>query len=210
MQGDREECLSVGMNGYSQKPIRQQDILSVFQQCPPSHIPQSNPHQLKSAGTLSMNKLSPTRTNKTPQTSSGELLEKTMGDRTAVSITNPGHELILVANDILTLDTTSLESFSHDRSFLAEVFESFLTDAPNRIQELEIALKHNNKEALTRTAHALKSLSSCIGAMRLFKICQSIEIASREGIDIVTAAISEQISMEYNNVQSAIQEYTSA
>ncbi len=34
MQGDREECLAVGMNDYIRKPIGKRDLLSVLQQCP--------------------------------------------------------------------------------------------------------------------------------------------------------------------------------
>ena len=34
MQGDREECLAVGMNDYIRKPIGKRDLLAVLQQCP--------------------------------------------------------------------------------------------------------------------------------------------------------------------------------
>ena len=35
MQGDKEKCLSVGMNDYISKPISKRDLLAVLQQCPP-------------------------------------------------------------------------------------------------------------------------------------------------------------------------------
>ena len=35
MQGDREKCLSVGMDDYISKPISKHDLLTVLQQCPP-------------------------------------------------------------------------------------------------------------------------------------------------------------------------------
>ena len=35
MQGDREKCLSVGMDDYISKPISKRDLLTVLQQCPP-------------------------------------------------------------------------------------------------------------------------------------------------------------------------------
>jgi CheY-like chemotaxis protein len=33
MQGDREECLSAGMDDYIRKPIGKRDLLAVLQQC---------------------------------------------------------------------------------------------------------------------------------------------------------------------------------
>ncbi|MGB3787921.1 MAG: response regulator [Phormidesmis sp.] len=38
MQGDREECLAVGMNDYIRKPIGKRDLLAVLQQCPQKSV----------------------------------------------------------------------------------------------------------------------------------------------------------------------------
>ncbi|MEN8447280.1 MAG: Hpt domain-containing protein [Cyanobacteria bacterium J06555_13] len=117
---------------------------------------------------------------------------------------------ITLPSTVPTLDTTNLESIGTSRSFLIEVCNSFLADAPSRIHELEIALQQAEKQTLIQTAHALKSLSSCIGAMRLFQICQFVEHAGREGRGMVSNTITQQIAAEYNNVQLAIQNYKNA
>ncbi len=138
-------------------------------------------------------------------------------DTLAVHDTLPSHSatdskkysnsLTLVASNVPTLDTTALEEFSSERSFLIEICESFLADAPHRIQALEAALTQNNPQTLLKTAHALKSLSSCVGAMRLFQTCQLIEAAAKGGTDIVVSTMTEQITTEYSRVQLAIQDY---
>lgn len=117
---------------------------------------------------------------------------------------------LAVPKHALTLDTKILESCSDERSFLLDVCERFLADAPGRIQDLKSALNQENMQVLIQSAHALKSLSSCIGAMRLFKICQFIEAAGREKIDIVTSAVLEQIETEYEYLQLAVQDYKNA
>ncbi len=179
MQGDREECLAAGMNDYIQKPISKQDIFEVLQYF----------MQLKATPAAHNTATGHSVTNSKKQD-------------------NKEDSRILVSNSVPALDTTALEGFSSERSFLIEICESFLADAPNRIQDLEAALGQNNHQTLVKTAHALKSLSSCVGAMRLFQLCQSIEAAAKEGAEMVVSVITEQIATEYQHVQLAIQDYT--
>ena len=179
MQGDREECLAAGMNNYIQKPINKQDIFEVLQYF----------MQLKVTSAA----------------------HDTVSGHSAASLKKQDKKedsFIVVSNSVPALDTTTLEGFSSERSFLVEICESFLADAPCRIQDLEAALRQNNHQTLVRTAHALKSLSSCVGAMRLFQLCQSIEAAAREETEMVISAITAQIAAEYHHVQLAIQDYT--
>jgi len=181
MQGNREACLAAGMNDYIQKPISKQDIFEVLQYF----------MQLKTAPTVR------------DTTAGHSVTSLKRHDRKEDSF-------ILVSHSVPTLDTTALEDFSSERSFLIEICESFLADAPRRIQDLEAALRQNNHQTLVKTAHALKSLSSCVGAMRLFQLCQSIEAEAIEGAEIVTSAITAQIATEYHQVQLAIQDYTNS
>lgn len=81
--------------------------------------------------------------------------------------------------DLPTLDTQILEGVSNSPRFLEEVCNTFLEDAPERLSAVQAAIEQKNMFDLKDAAHALKSLSSCIGAMNLFQICQSIEAASK-------------------------------
>ncbi len=109
-----------------------------------------------------------------------------------------------------TLDTQTLESISSDSAFLIEVCDSFLADAPTRIEEVDAAIAQGDPSALSSTAHALKSLSSCVGAMCLFKIAQQMEIVGKSNQTQPATALIEQVRREYKNVQAAIEIYKNA
>ena len=117
---------------------------------------------------------------------------------------------ITIAPHTPTLDKSVLESCSTERAFLIEVCESFLTDVHHRSQALQQALTQNNTQAMIETAHALKSLSSCVGAMRLFHICQIIESTARTGNEIKKSSVSSQVKTECEQIQVAIQNYQNA
>ena len=193
MQGDREECLSVGMDDYIQKPIRKQDILDVLQRC----------MQLKCAKSESRDPLKMSDTFKERAVSALEERQSTSKYEDSENPTGA----IEVDQSISTLDKETLESFGTERDFLIEVCESFLADAPGRIQSLETALQQKNTPTIANTAHALKSLCSCVGAMNLSQMCQAIEAAVREEVELAADTIAKQVKAEYAQVQTAIQNY---
>jgi len=109
-----------------------------------------------------------------------------------------------------TLDTRALESISTDRLFLIEVCDSFLADAPARIEAVDAAIAKGDPSALKSTAHALKSLSGCVGAMGLFKMAQRMEILGKSDQTQPAVPLIEQVKHEYKNVQAAIETYKNA
>ncbi|MEM8502191.1 MAG: Hpt domain-containing protein [Cyanobacteria bacterium P01_D01_bin.1] len=112
--------------------------------------------------------------------------------------------------DVPTLDTQALESISSDSSFLIEVCDSFLADAPKRIEAVRGAIAKADSVELSNSAHALKSLSSCVGAMGLFQIAQAIEMLGKNNHTEPALQLVEQIASEYQTVQTAIQAYKNA
>ncbi|MGB7087675.1 MAG: Hpt domain-containing protein, partial [Phormidesmis sp.] len=106
-----------------------------------------------------------------------------------------------------TLNTQALESLSSDRSFLQEVCISFFDDAPGRIAAVQQAVDQADAASLATTAHALKSLSSCIGAMGLFQICKEMEMIGKSGCTEPAIALMEKATTEYSKVCSALQDY---
>ena len=167
MQGDRANCLSVGMNNYVRKPIRRRDLAAVIRQCPAS---------------------------RKAEKISERPLEKTTS-------------LAETLSNLPTLDTTVLEGFVADSSFLKEVCDSFLNDAPKQISQIKIALDQADAAALDNTAHALKSLSGCIGARALWQLCQRIEGIGKRNCTESAVPLFAQLEHEYEQVQLALQAY---
>ncbi|MEL6939395.1 MAG: Hpt domain-containing protein [Cyanobacteria bacterium J06598_1] len=105
---------------------------------------------------------------------------------------------------IAVLDTDALKEIGSDRAFFAEVYRSFLADAPTRIQAIKTDLKTANSKSLVETAHALKSLSSCVGAMALFEVCKQIEILGKKEQIKSASLLMTRLTAEYKKVQIAI------
>lgn len=109
--------------------------------------------------------------------------------------------------NIPILDTHVLEQITSESSFIKEVYYSFLSDAPARLQAIKTALDSGDALTIEHTAHAFKSLSSCIGAMTLFHLCKQMEIAGKAG-DITSAmSLRQSLEANYKKVQIAIQHH---
>lgn len=110
------------------------------------------------------------------------------------------------AEALPTLDIQSLESISSSHSFLREIYDSFLEDAPQRISAIRSAIERDDALALGETAHALKSLSGCVGALKLVQICQTMEIADISPCVEPTRSMM-QLTSEYTKVEAAVQRH---
>jgi HPt (histidine-containing phosphotransfer) domain-containing protein len=101
------------------------------------------------------------------------------------------------------LDPTALdrllEMSGGDRSFVGELIDDYLSEAPGQVTHLRDA----TGDEFVRAAHTLKTTSATFGAGRLATICSDLERAARDGghpADLIAAA-----EREYANVRSALQ-----
>jgi signal transduction histidine kinase/CheY-like chemotaxis protein len=93
----------------------------------------------------------------------------------------------------------------NDPEVLAEIVDSFLEDAPQRLQKIREAINKANAALLRSIAHALKSLSLTIGAKTLVKLCQELEqIATFENYKRASVLL-EQLNTEYQHLEVALQ-----
>ncbi|MEM9152290.1 MAG: Hpt domain-containing protein, partial [Cyanobacteria bacterium P01_F01_bin.3] len=105
------------------------------------------------------------------------------------------------------LDIRVIEQINSDKAFIKEVHQSFLSDAPTRLQGIKKAFSDGDASSLEQAAHAFKSLSSCIGAMTLFHLCKQIEVAGKTGHIHSAALLIQGLEADYQKVQLAISEY---
>jgi HPt (histidine-containing phosphotransfer) domain-containing protein len=89
---------------------------------------------------------------------------------------------------------------------VAEIFELFLTDVPNRLQKLRQAIDAGSRDAILREAHGLKGSALGIGAARLAGLCLAIEHDAREGHLDQAAARSSGLDAAFAEVRHAMKD----
>jgi two-component system sensor histidine kinase BarA len=93
-----------------------------------------------------------------------------------------------------------------DSAMLNRIFDLFLSHAPARLAALEQALADGDLAQVASEAHALKSPSMNIGAMRLGALCADLEARARnEDRDVLSEAPLNAIKAEYAAVTAAIE-----
>jgi HPt (histidine-containing phosphotransfer) domain-containing protein len=88
--------------------------------------------------------------------------------------------------------TSLLDMVGGDDGFLAEMIDTFLTEGPALLAEMESAVAAGDAPTLRRAAHTLKSNGRTFGALRLGDISQQIEERAAAGqIDDVAGLIRD-------------------
>ena len=104
------------------------------------------------------------------------------------------------------LDMRVIESLKElggddDPGLVLELIGMFLTDAPQRMSDIQASLARGDIASLERAAHTLKSSSANIGAARLSSCCKSMEELARnravEGLpSVVRASVQSWTELE--------------
>lgn len=100
---------------------------------------------------------------------------------------------------------TLMELGGGDESFIRDLANLYLEDAPVRIDAIRAALARDDVSEMADAAHALKSGSGNVGAMRLHQLCHDLETVSRKGGDDAAALVRE-LEREYVRVERRLRE----
>ena len=73
------------------------------------------------------------------------------------------------------------ESTGGDDDFVRELVEAYVSEATRYLDAMTAAIGAADAPAIVRPAHALKSSSATLGAMRLAAVSRAIEEAGRAG-----------------------------
>jgi signal transduction histidine kinase/DNA-binding response OmpR family regulator len=89
------------------------------------------------------------------------------------------------AAQLVLMDWSRLEQFKEfdddDRTMTREVIALFVADAPQRAEDVLLALHASDSAALSHAAHALKGAASNVGATALTDACFSLEQSCLQG-----------------------------
>lgn len=91
-------------------------------------------------------------------------------------------------------------------SFLVEVIDSYLEDAPDLLQAIQTSVANGDAKELRHAAHTLKSTSAMLGATTLKELCKQLETMASNGTTATASAISGNLEAEYERVKAALQE----
>ncbi len=97
-----------------------------------------------------------------------------------------------------------LETVGGDRTFLAELVEAYLADSPGLIEGMRHSLAGDDRTALRRAAHTLKSTSASLGATTFSNACRAIEHAAEAGAPGDLSASIEAAARDYEEVAAAL------
>ncbi|WP_335139585.1 response regulator [Nostoc sp.] len=175
MQGDREECLSAGMNDYISKPIRMEALVEAFKNY---QILQPSANENQDLKVF---------VKKDEQGSQSEIEQQ-----------------VILAPAIDAETFQALKDMVGDTEILAEFIDNYLEDAPQRLLAIHNAIDKKDATELRSVAHSLKSLSVTIGAMPFAELCQELETIGRTGTTLSASTLVAELETEYQRVKAAL------
>ena len=194
---DRKDCLGAGMDDFMSKPVTMQKLRSTIihniDQCKIICIEPDQKDTLDTAKDIS---------------------DSILGNEEPVNNDSCSNDVVTSAEGILSEVEMSavdiekvMENVEGDIELLMDIFETFLTEAPEQLSQFENAVKTNDPENAGRHAHTLKGIAWGVGADRLRTLCMIAEKAGKSGnLEHVKERLSE-IEYEFNSVLSEIKNY---
>jgi HPt (histidine-containing phosphotransfer) domain-containing protein len=83
---------------------------------------------------------------------------------------------------MLTIDQATFEELKQmsGGDFINELIDAFLDDAPNMLNNMQLALNEKDVESFRRNAHSLKSNANTFGAVELASLAKELEFMAKE------------------------------
>lgn len=190
MPGDRDKCLEVGMDDFISKPVNKEALEAILDQWVPNK-------EIEGEEMLSCD-----------QDLSPEALE--MQDATdARRVASPGYPATNDEAHVPPIDSCTFEGLrelsGEDPSFLKELIRQYLHDALDHMSAIQRAVIEGNAEALMQAAHGFKGSCRNMGAISLGDLCFSLEQKGHAGEMEHVAALSQDLTKEYNRVHGALE-----
>ena len=177
MQGDRERCLTAGMDAYISKPIRVNELVQALEQ-------------------------SVLTSQSAPSESCSELDADRVTLKALPEITTTASPVDYAALHT-TLDTIGTDR----KQYLTMLMEIYTKDAPKLLKKISDAIAQSDAPSLDIAAHTLKSSSASLGATGLAKLCQQLETMGHSNNLVDAAAMLSQAEREYAEFIATLSAY---
>lgn len=92
-------------------------------------------------------------------------------------------------------------------AFLAELFESFISDTQELMVELQRSAEQDNFEEYYTAVHTLKGLSGTIGCSRMFEVLKVMDSLNKEKNFNQSRSYLQQLSDVFSDTREAIKSH---
>jgi CheY-like chemotaxis protein len=181
MKGYRERCIEGGMNDYISKPLNKEDMLDKIEGI--QKIPLNPPF---SKGDLNFPPLIK---------GAGRPSEAWVG----------GFEKAF-SEEIIDRKYL-LNNFEEDRESIKKIFDAFMEDIPQTMEDIQKAMSIGDTELLSRKAHFIKGGAGNIGANILRETASALEKAAEDGNIEKAGKLYKKMEYELNRVLKEISNF---
>jgi PAS domain S-box-containing protein len=197
MEGDREWCLSSGMDDYVSKPIQVSELSEALLRVK-AHAEQTvcwwDGHAPVFSDVLSEPHL---------QEGTGEEIQRNL----TVAAAHHASDGLIAPLDSEIYDQFRAMICADDLQLMREFIELFLYDSAENLVKMRQAVEQHKSYELQRVAHSQKSSSAQLGAIQLSHLCKELEVLGKRGVLVGAVDLIDRSEQEYERVREALLEH---
>ncbi len=193
MQGDREQCLAIGMDDYLSKPFNRDRLFAILKRWLPA----------KSTTDI------PVHTAWEDQTEQDQSKACRLPDAGNGGSTLHGEGPLDRFSHLDHLNYETLESLRSmvgegRPSLLQKVIQLYMESSPKLMETICRSITLGDAAAMQKAAHSMKSISGNLGAMMLAEMCKELEAMGRAGTTDSAILLLPVLKDEYERVREAL------